>query len=261
MKAIIGFTLLKVGLFIPASVYALTFGIFPQYQPLKLAELNAPLINHLNKSLPEAVYFRTADSFSVFNRRARNQDYDIVMIAPNLGYQLTVKNLYKPVLHVRYRPQAVFVVPKNSSIQLISDLKKKNIAFPPDLAITTKVAYKKLAEIGLEKSDYNAMNRKSHLESLRWLALNKSDAAALTRAVWEARPDEEKMKYKTIGFSDSSPGIFLLVKDEKWFKPVRKALLDFESTPEGAAYFKETKLIGYKPVTDIEMSEIGVLYP
>ncbi|WEJ62387.1 phosphate/phosphite/phosphonate ABC transporter substrate-binding protein [Thiomicrorhabdus lithotrophica] len=260
MKKIVSILVVNISLFLSSGSYALTFGIFPQYQPLKLAELNAPLINYLNKSLSEPVYFRTTDNFANFKKKTERQYYDIVMIAPNLGYQLSVSNLYKPVLHLAYRPQAVFIVPDKSPIKHLHNLKGKKIAFPPELAITTKVAYKKLKEIGLPKNSYEANNRKSHLESFRWLAIERSDAAALTRAVWEARPVKEKEGYRVLGYSETVPGIFILVKDKKWFEPVKKALLKFENTPEGQSYFKKTKLVGYEPITEKTFTEISELY-
>ncbi len=214
----------------------------------------------LNKALSEPVYFRTADNFSSFKRLAEQQSYDILMIAPNLGYQLSVDGLYKPVMHVSYRPQAVFVVPKNSTIKSFSDLKHMTIAFPPSLAITTKVAYQKLTEIGLQKVDYQSVNRKSHLESFRWLALEKSDAAALTLSVWEALPKAEKKEFRSLGLSNSSPGIFILVEDLKWVEPLKKALISFEQSPQGQAYFEATKLMGYNPITVQDLSEIKALY-
>ena len=260
MKKIVSILVFNISLFLSNGIYALTFGVFPQYQPLKLAELNAPLINYLNKSLSEPVYFRTADNFATFKRKAERQNYDIVMIAPNLGYQLSISNLYKPVVHVAYRPQAVFIVPEKSPIKHLQNLRGKKIAFPPELAITTKVAYKKLKEIGLSKNIYEANNRKSHLESFRWLAIERSDAAALTRAVWEARPKKEKEGYRVLGYSETVPGIFILVKDPKWFEPVKKALLAFEKTPEGQSYFKKTKLVGYESITEKTFTEISELY-
>jgi len=260
VKKWITILLFQAGLLVSGQVSALTFGIFPQYQPIQLAELNAPLVNFLNKSLSEPVYFRTTTNFGSFNNRAKQQSYDILMIAPNLGYQLSVNKTYTPVLHVAYRPQAVFVVPKTSKITSILDLKNKTIAFPPDLAITTKVAYRKLADIGIQKNQYQRDNRKSHLESFRVLQLKKADAAAFTLSVWQALPENDKSKFRVLGLSDSTPGIFLMVKDKKWYEPVKKALLNFEKTPQGQAYFKATKLIGYKPVTDKDLSEIKSLY-
>lgn len=260
MKTIIRYFLLSTSVFVPSTVFALTFGVFPQYQPMKLAELNAPLINYLNQTLPEPVYFRTANDFFSFKQRADSQSYDVVMIAPNLGYNLIHKGLYHPLLQVVYRPQAVFVVPKNSPIQSLKDLKDKRISFPPNLAVTTKVAYKKLAEKGISVSIFQAMNRKSHLESLRWLALHKSDAAVLTRAVWEARSKEERDNYRVVGYSGTAPGIFLLVKEPKWIEPVKQALQQFEQTSAGQQYFNATKLLGYKPITDKDMKELEGLY-
>jgi ABC-type phosphate/phosphonate transport system substrate-binding protein len=250
----------SVGLLVSGHVSALTFGIFPQYQPVQLAELNAPLVNYLNQSLSEPVYFRTADNFASFKRATEQQSYDILMIAPNLGYQLSVDGLYKPVMNVNYRPQAVFIVPVNSQIKSFSDLKHKTIAFPPNLAITTKVAYKKMAEIGLQKTDYQSVNRKSHLESFRWLVLERSDAAALTVSVWEALSEDERKGFRVLGLSDSTPGIFILVKNPQWYEPVKKALMAFEQTRQGQAYFKTTKLMGYNLVTNKELAEIKALY-
>ncbi len=252
--------IIQVGILISGSASALTFGVFPQYQPVHLAELNAPLVNYLNQTLAEPVYFRTADNFASFKHLAEQQSYDILMIAPNLGYQLSVDGLYKPVMHVSYRPQAVFVVPENSKIKSFADLKHKTIAFPPNLAITTKVAYKKLTEIGLQKTDYKSVNRKSHLESFLWLALEKSDAAALTLSVWEALSEVDRKGFRVLGLSDSTPGIFMLVKTPQWYEPVKRALISFEQTPQGQAYFKSTKLIGYNPITVKEMFEIKALY-
>lgn len=248
------------GILISGNASALTFGIFPQYQPVHLAELNAPLVNYLNQTLSEPVYFRTADNFASFKHLAEQQSYDILMIAPNLGYQLAIDGLYKPVMHVSYRPQSVFVVPENSTIKSFTDLRHKTIAFPPNLAITTQIAYKKLTEIGLQKIEYNSVNRKSHLESFRWLALEKSDAAALTLSVWEALSEEERKGFRVLGLSDSTPGIFMLVKNPRWYEPVKRALISFEQTPQGQAYFKATKLIGYHPITVKELFEIKALY-
>ncbi|HHS99367.1 MAG TPA: hypothetical protein ENK73_00775 [Thiomicrospira sp.] len=260
LKKCCSIILFQAGLLVSGQASALTFGIFPVYQPIQLAELNAPLVNFLNKSLSEPVYFRTTTNFGSFNKRAKQQSYDILMIAPNLGYQLSVNKTYTPVLRAAYRPQAVFVVPKTSKITSFSDLKHKAIAFAPDLAITTKVAYKKLADIGIQKGQYQIDNRKSHLESFRVLQLNKADAAAFSLSVWQALPENEKADFRVIGLSDSTPGIFLMVKDAKRYEPVKKALLDFEKTPQGQAYFKASKLIGYKPVTDQDLFEIKSLY-
>ncbi len=260
LKKWFSIAVIQAGLLVSSNVSALTFGIFPAYQPVHLAELNAPLVNYLNQTLSEPVYFRTADNFTSFKELAEQRYYDILMVAPNIGYQLSLDRLYKPVIHVHSRPQAVFVVPKNSTIKSFDDLKNKVISFPPDLAITTKLACKKLTETGLDITDYKSFHRKSHLESFRWLALGKSDVATLNVSVWKALPSAEKKGFRVLGLSKSIPGIFILVKNIKWYDPLKNALIAFEQTPQGQAYFKTTKLIGYDPITAKDLSEIKALY-
>lgn len=126
--------LIAILLFFSAQCLAqqsLSFGIVPQQSASQLAKLWTPIIEELSEKSAIAIHFETAPDIPTFEKRLAAGQYDIAYMNPyhyvvfhqSVGYQALVKARDN-------RIKGIIVVPKNSIINSLNDLKNSPLAFP-----------------------------------------------------------------------------------------------------------------------------------
>ena len=147
----------------------LVFGILPLLSVEQLVARFSPLVNYLSGQLQVPVHLETAPNFVEFARRTHeDRRYDILYTAPHLYVQANRKAGYRLVASVDSPGMwAIIVVPGQSDIQTIQDLRGKRLATVQPLALATILTRKILSDAGIDPdADLELVVTPSHDASL-----------------------------------------------------------------------------------------------
>ena len=92
----------------------------------------------------------------------------------------------------------------------------------------------------------------------------EADAAMTGIVLWESVGEEYKGRMREIGRSETKPGFVLMARKDLPQASVdrlRQALLAFDRTPAGKAYFEETKFKKFREINDKTMREMDPYVP
>ena len=147
----------------------LVFGILPYISAEQLVYRFSPLANYLSEKLQVPVRIETAPHFIEFARRTHeDQHYDILFTAPHLYTQASHKAGFRLIASIDSPDMwAVIVVPKQSDIQIIEDLRGKHLATVHPLGLSTLLIRKRLLDADIDPDvDLNLVITPSHDASL-----------------------------------------------------------------------------------------------
>ncbi len=188
----------------------LTFGVMPYHNTQLLHETYAPLVEYLDRNLPEiTITMEASHNYEKFEKKLANRHFDFALCNPYQtinslqdGYQVFAK------MGDDDNFRGLIIVRKDSGIKQIVDLKGKIISFPAPTALAaTMMPLYYLHNNGLdvnrditrlfsssqESSVMNVFLRKSAAGSVwltSWLTFVKHNPriAAQLEVKWETRP-------------------------------------------------------------------------
>jgi phosphonate transport system substrate-binding protein len=156
------------------------YGVVPYLTPIQLAKLHAPVVSRFTHLLGHPVSFVTAASFESFAMRLKQRRFDIAFIQP-YDYPAAVGELgYIPVARMGDQHRALIVLPPDSPLREVAQLKGRTVALPPVSTPACYLAAVMLREAGLDpQRDVTLRHYKSH-ESCLQQVLSGSAAACVT---------------------------------------------------------------------------------
>lgn len=248
---------------IPASIAAaergncqqtgrLIFGILPYISAEHLVYRFSPLANYLSEKLQVPVRIETAPHFIEFARRTHeDQHYDILFTAPHLYTQASRKAGFRLIASIDSPDMwAVIAVPKQSTIQTIEDLKRKQLATVHPLGLSTLLVRKRLLDAGIDPDvDLNLVITPSHDASLLSAYHGVTDAAALMLPTFEASSKRVKESMRIIARTENSPLIPISVGpriSDSCASEITSVLLNIDTTPEGRTVLEHNKFTGFR---------------
>ena len=230
----------------------LVFGILPYISTEQLVYRFSPLANYLSERLRVPVRIETAPHFIEFARRTHeDQHYDILFTAPHLYPQASRKAGFRLIASIDSPDMwAVIVVPKQSDIQTIDDLKRKQLATVHPLGLSTLLVRKRLLDAGIDPDvDLNLVITPSHDASLLSAYHGVTDASALMLPTFEASSKGVQESMRIIARTENSPLIPISVGpriSDSCASEITSALLNIGKTPEGRAVLEHNKFTGFR---------------
>ncbi len=137
----------------PAPVAAgLIVGVVPQQSPAELARRWGPLLTRLGELTGLEFVFETAPSIPVFEERLAAGRYDFAYMNPYHYVVFHDKGEYQALAREKgVRIRGILVVPRESTIQDVAELKGKRVAFPAPAAFAaTILPLATLKSLGIE---------------------------------------------------------------------------------------------------------------
>jgi phosphonate transport system substrate-binding protein len=247
----------------PCALHAeteITLGVFPYVTAGQLAEFHAPLKNYIAKSLGRPTVLVTAPDFLSFDERTHLGEYDLILTAPHFGRLAERRDGYRRVARTLHEVQAVFLVPKDSDIRQLEDLKGKRIMVAQPVSAIYQLAVDTLKKKGLEPGkNITIVDTRTHNNALYAPLRNEADAGITGILLWEKLTGEQKDQLRVIAISHGVPGFMLMAHPRVAKRDVdklRQALLSFHKTPNGEAYFSATGLKGFGLIDDATMRSL-----
>jgi phosphonate transport system substrate-binding protein len=247
----------------PWAAYAaeeMTLGVFPYVTTGQLVELHTPLKNYLAKSLGRPTALVTAPDFLSFDERTHKGEYDLILTAPHFGRLAERRDGYQRVARTLHEVRAVFLVPKDSSIRRLEDLKGKRIMVAQPVSAIYQLAVDTLAKKGLiPGKNITIIETRTHNNALYAPLRHEADAGITGILLWEKLTGEQKDQLRVISISRGVPGFMLMANPHMPKQDVdrlRQAMLTFNTTPEGKAYFNASGLQGFGLIDDATMRSL-----
>lgn len=233
-----------------------TFGVHPLHNPKRLFEVYQPMIDYINKRLPNSeLRLEASKDYESFDEKLFTGYFDFAL--PNPYQTITaVKHGYKIFgkMGDDKNFRGIILVRKESQINSVSDLKGKIVSYPAPTALAaTMMPQWYLHQHGLNiNKDITNSYVGSQESSIMNVYLGKSAAAATWPPPWNAfikeRPEiAQKVMIKWETFSLQNNGLIVrknipnTVVDQ-----VSKIIFSLHTTPEGRKILQAMELSRYE---------------
>jgi phosphonate transport system substrate-binding protein len=248
-------------LFVPSAFGGeppLTFGLFPYLTPQKLATGQVPLRDHLQQVGGRALTLATAPSNALFLERMRAGEYDLIFAAPHFARMAERDHGFRRVAMTRYRVHGYVIVPAESPVRSLADLRGKRVAMPPRDAMVHLLALESLRAAGLEPGrDVTLREYDSNENALAAPVRGDAEAGATGHLVWQKSGLRERTR--SVAHTASVPGFMLMAHPrvpaalvEKW----RAAAIGFGATPQGKDSLAASGHQAWLPIDDAAMGSL-----
>lgn len=237
-----------------------SFGAHPQFSPSQMEEVYGPVAAELSRAIERVVVFRTALSFEKYFQNLKAQTYDVVLI-PALYYVPAVDEFgYLPLARVSEPLKGVIVVPDQSAIRSVGDLKGKVIATPPNYAPIVILGKQALRERGLIDGQNVTYKETKTAEICMQQVLVGTTQACLAASFTVAILQQSTgIALRTVLETTSLPSYLIAVhKRMPAYERVRiqAAILGWKDTPAGKVVLKSLNTQGFIAATDADYEPV-----
>lgn len=234
-----------------------TLGIFPYVSTGQIVEFHEPLRAFLSQRLERPVIVVSAPDFVAFAERTRHGDYDMVITAPHMGRLAERRDGYRRLVQTLHQVQGIFLVPTDSPMRTLADLRGKRVMIAARTSIIYQMAEETLRRHGLVNGrDYTIVETRTHNNAMYAPLRGEADASVTGTLLWAKIGDEYRDRLRVLGTTPAVPGFTLMANprlSERDLRRLREALLAYPSLPASRAYFEATGFEGFAPISDAVM--------
>lgn len=239
----------------------LVFGMLPYISPGELARQNNQLKSYLSRSLGRPLTLVTAPDFKTFAARTEAGEYDIVFTAPHLARLAQTRHGYKVVARTLHEVQGVFLVPKDSPLRSIEDLRGKRVMIAEPKSVVFMLGKETLSRHGLILGrDVTWVEARAHNNAMFGPLRGEADAAVTGIMLWKSVYLERNKELREIDVTERVPGFVVLASSRMpadLVGKLREALIAYRDSPEGKAdAFIIKAFKGFGPVADADMARL-----
>lgn len=229
----------------------ITFGVLPIVSTEKLFARFGPMADYLSKQIGQPVRLVTAPDFPTFKKRTESgKNYDLVFTAPHLYYMAQRKVGYKVIVRVAAPDmKAVIVVPKDSKINSLNDLKGKKLSTTARVALSTLMIKAHLRKAGINtKKDLSLIYTPSHNASLISTYKGVTEAGSLMLPPFKRAKKEIRKSVRVLSLTDGVPHMPIAVAkslNKATAEKIKMALVQLKNSNEGKALLKHLRWPGF----------------
>lgn len=240
----------------------LIFGVFPNMTAKQTVEIYRPLANALERHLQRRIVVYSARDFKTFVERTRQGEYDLLLTAPHLAWLARQNAGYRPLLKYVRPTQGLLVVKKASQFQAPDELRGRTIATADAIAVAVLAVQAEMAAEGLRHdTDYHSVDAGTHFNAAMQVLNGRADAAMLGMHPYLLLPPEVRRQLRVLTKTPPLSSLMYLTHPrlrDREATAIRQALLDFATTPEGAAFMQHG---GYGGFVAVDGSELRAFRP
>lgn len=246
----------------PASRQTLVFGFLPILSAERLVKRFSPLVDYLSRHTNLDIRMETAPDFAAFIQRTqRDRRYDILFTAPHFFYLAEQQRGYRGLVRVnRSDMEAVIVVPANSDINTLPDLRGRSLATTGPLALSTLLIRDLLLQSGLDPDeDLRLVPTPSHIAALLSSYQGNTDASAVMQPVFRHVRPQIKDSMRVIATSAPVPHVPLGVApwvDEGIARRLQQTLVGMQDNPAGRRVLEHLDWPGFVPLQGQEYTKL-----
>ncbi|MCA1978768.1 MAG: phosphate/phosphite/phosphonate ABC transporter substrate-binding protein [Thiobacillus sp.] len=245
-----------------AALPPLKFGVFPNMSIRQVIETYQPLADSLSRQLRRPVIIYSARDFRTFAERTREGEYDLLLTAPHLAWLARQDAGYRPLLKYAQPTHGLLVVRADSAIRKPEDLQGHTLARADAMAITALAVQAELATYGLRHGlDYTTTDTGTHNNAVMQVIGGRADAAALGLHPYRLLAPELRDKLRVLLESPPVSSLMFLTHPrigDAEARAVRRAMLVFETSPQGDAMMQRG---GYGGFAEVDGTELRAFRP
>lgn len=231
------------------------FASHPLYNPIKLQDAYQPLMEYLNKHIPEA-HFELESSLNYQAYEAKIRAALPEFLHPNPWQTLLAMQYgYHVIAEAGDSAdfKGIFIVRKDSPIKTISDLKGKTVSYPSHTALAACIMPQYyLYQHGIDvRHDIKNLYVGSQESAIMNAYLKESDIASTWPPPWrlfQREHSQEASKMQVIWETPTLINNSIMVRQDVpafLADQVRALLLDLQNQPEGAQIFYAAGISAY----------------
>lgn len=243
-----------------AQQQEVVFGVYPYLTPTQIVEQFAPLRQYLAETLGRPVTMVSAPDFPAFIERTKKGEYDLAFTAPHMGRLAEKRDGYRHLAQTGYQIVVVVLARRDGGIASLDDLRGGSIAVGSRNSMTWQIVVEALKKRGLAPGkDIRLVETASFSNVMQAVLHGEATAAGTGTLLWDTASDEQRRTLRAIYRSAPVPGFLLMAGprlDEAEQRKLREALPGFGKTPGGAAYFRATQHLDFRPVDAATMKRI-----
>lgn len=244
---------------VAAETTPLKLGIMPFNSTLALIRTHQPLAAHLEQALGRKIQLLTSADYFTHTNQLLAGDFDLAITGPHFAIIATEKG-YRPLFRYTADLRPSFVVPVDSPIKVIDDLRGKRLGMPHRLAVISSSTIKWLDEQGFRLGlDYQSIEYGSHGAAIAAVVAGEVDVTLSAASAWQQAPESVRAKTRLLATDIRLPHVMTLAHSrlsKGEIEQVRQALLSFGQTMPGQTFFRETGYQGYAEVTPGDLEKL-----
>jgi len=232
----------------------LVFGFLPILSAERLVTRFSPLVAYLSRRSGRDIRMETAPDFAEFIRRTQHgRRYDMLFTAPHFFYLAEHGSGYRGLVRVnRSGMKAVVVVPTDSTIYALPELRGRSLATTGPLALSTLLIRDLLARSGLDPvRDLQLRPTPSHIAALLSSSQGTTDASAVMLPVFRHARPELRASMRVVAETAEVPHIPLGVApwlDADFSRRLQAILIGMHDDPEGREVLRQLDWPGFVAV-------------
>ena len=239
------------------------FGVFPYLSAVRLENIYAPVAASLQQATGGQIYFRTASQFKRFFGRLKQQHYDIALIQP-FWYVPSVDQFgYLPLARMKEPFTSLIMVPDDSPLQTLEDLRGKVIATPPAFVPVVHMARKALKERGLiPGKDLELRAFKSVDSCFQQVLIGNADACVSPPFAPAVVEEKMHVRLRVILKTPAIPNLTFIVHQrvpEPMREQLRQTILSWHTSREGQQLLQGMKTQGFVPALEEDYAGVREL--
>jgi phosphonate transport system substrate-binding protein len=242
--------------------HPLVFGFLPILSSERLVTRFAPLVDYLSQRSHLDIRMETAPDFPAFIQRTQQgQRYDLLFTAPHFFYLAEHDSGYRALVRVASPGMnAVVVVPINSNIQTLSDLRGRLLATTGPLALSTLLTRDLLIRSGLDPDkEMHLVSTPSHIAALLSSQQGTTHASAVMLPVFSHVRPEIRDSMRIVAETSMAPHIPIGIASrvpESIRLRLQAILLAMPDDPDGRAVLQHLDWPGFALVADHEYDSV-----
>ncbi len=207
------------------------------------------LIDRIAQATGKKVVFETSNVLSVLDRNLKKQRYDLAFVRPStITAQAIRDHGYRLVASVKGEIKVHFIVPGDSPMKDIKELKGKFILLPDKASTPSQAALAVIRDLGLDPGKERIQMLSQQAAVLYSLENHLADVGVL--AAPKLVEQWQKKGGKVLYVKDKLPSWAVIASpavSEDTLQTVQKMLMELESTPAGQEILKSIEVKGFVP--------------
>ena len=243
-----------------AAERTLVLGILPYLNAHKLYRIYLPVKRYLEQQTGRPVSLATAPGYRSFLQRTERGDYDIVVTAPHFAALAETVSRFRRIGKAQPRLRGELVVRNGGGIERVEDLRGRVVALPDRLAIISLLGEALLQAHGLRPGQgVQLRHTRAVRQPLLLLSRGQADGAVTVAGTLDEMPRHLQTRLRVLARTEAVPHLMFMASgrlDPALRARIREALLQFDETPLGQHFFRESHLGGLSPISDADMREL-----
>jgi len=244
------------------STASLTLGVLPNVSARILFANYQPMREHFERSLGQKVEVATAPDFRAFSERTFKGDYDLVVIAPNLGRVAQLDAGWELLAVYEPRIPALAVAAIENTDNSASQIRGKALAMANPQSLVALVALDWLRSQGLQAGvDFRTIVTANDDSLGAVLRSGEAPVAIMSRGELRAKPPEMQARLRVLHEIAQVPGFFVMANprlDVAQRRRLKSLVLGFPATEDGKRFLS---LSGFTHIREASEADLRFLDP